>query len=88
MAPGNKKYRKSNLVMVGILCGSVLAAGVMEVLVRVLRSSSPSSNHCNNYGNSSNGNGNNDNAVVVEDGAARREARQRGFEGFLVFGKK
>ncbi|KAI5293247.1 hypothetical protein KEM52_005716 [Ascosphaera acerosa] len=33
-APGRRKFRKSNLVMVGILCASVLAAGLMEVLLR------------------------------------------------------
>lgn len=32
-AEGMLKYRKSNLVMVGILCASILAAAVMQVLV-------------------------------------------------------
>ncbi|KAJ5138446.1 uncharacterized protein N7515_003294 [Penicillium bovifimosum] len=35
-APGREKYRKSNLVMVGILVGSILAAAVMEGLIRVV----------------------------------------------------
>ncbi|CAI6334183.1 unnamed protein product [Periconia digitata] len=34
-AVGKHKYRKSNLVMIGILCGSILAAAVMVVLLRV-----------------------------------------------------
>ncbi|KAJ4299386.1 hypothetical protein N0V90_004631 [Kalmusia sp. IMI 367209] len=34
-AKGPHKYRKSNLVMIGILCGSILAAGTMVVLLRV-----------------------------------------------------
>ena len=32
-APGREKYRKSNLVMVGILIGSILSAVLMEVLL-------------------------------------------------------
>ena len=35
-APGRQKYRKSNLVMIGILAASILAAVLMEVLVRVV----------------------------------------------------
>ena len=35
-AEGREKFRKSNLVMVGILAGSIVAAGLMEVLVRVV----------------------------------------------------
>lgn len=33
---GGMKFRKSNLVMVGILVASVLAAGVMELCLRVV----------------------------------------------------
>lgn len=32
---GPYKYRKSNLVMIGILCGSILAAAAMTVLLRI-----------------------------------------------------
>ncbi|KAJ5544693.1 hypothetical protein N7535_006919 [Penicillium sp. DV-2018c] len=64
-APGREKYRKSNLVMVGILAGSILAAGVMEGLSRVV------DGRANRDGNGD----------VVVDGAARREVRQRGLEG-------
>ncbi|KAE8144613.1 major facilitator superfamily domain-containing protein [Aspergillus avenaceus] len=35
-APGRLKYRKSNLVMVGILCGSILASILMQILLRVI----------------------------------------------------
>jgi MFS family permease len=33
-APGRQKYRKSNLVMVGILIASILAAAFMEIMLR------------------------------------------------------
>ncbi|KAL1999566.1 hypothetical protein VTN02DRAFT_4342 [Thermoascus thermophilus] len=75
-AKGKEQYRKSNLVMVGILCGSILAAALMEVLLRVLgdRGSKGVS------GEDGNGEG-------IVDGAAKREAEQRGLEG-LAFWKR
>lgn len=33
-APGREKYRKSNLVMIGILIASIIAAALMEVMLR------------------------------------------------------
>jgi len=63
-AKGPHKYRKSNLVMIGILCGSIVAAGVMVSLLRVF------------------GRGEKEDFV---DGAARREARQRGLGRMLCF---
>jgi hypothetical protein len=63
-AEGREKYRKSNLVMVGILGLSILSALVMYVLVRVVHGGKTLEH---------------EGAV---DGAARREGRQRGFEGF------
>lgn len=66
-AKGTAKYRKSNLVMVGILAGSILAAALMEVLVRVVDG---------RKGESEDG---------KVDGAARREARQRGLDGLFSF---
>lgn len=33
-APGREKYRKSNLVMIGILGASIVSAGFMEVMLR------------------------------------------------------
>ncbi|KAL1986051.1 hypothetical protein VTN96DRAFT_7064 [Rasamsonia emersonii] len=73
-APGRAKYRKSNLVMVGILCASVLAAVVMQLLVHFVdgsSSSSPSSRAMINNASSA-GDRN------TLDGAAKREAEQRG----------
>ncbi|KAJ5769960.1 uncharacterized protein N7511_002011 [Penicillium nucicola] len=67
-APGRQKYRKSNLVMVGILIGSILAAALMEVMLRVVDG---------RYKND-NGKGNGNEEV---DGAGRREVRQRGLDG-------
>ncbi|PYH30873.1 putative MFS transporter [Aspergillus neoniger CBS 115656] len=64
-APGRAKYRKSNLVMVGILCASILAAVLMQVLVRVIDGKK----------------GGEQEQDKVVDGAARREARQRGLDG-------
>ncbi|KAK2747335.1 hypothetical protein FQN57_002233 [Myotisia sp. PD_48] len=36
LAPGRQKYRKSNWVMIGMLVGSIVAAAVMEVALRVV----------------------------------------------------
>ncbi|PYH46753.1 putative MFS transporter [Aspergillus saccharolyticus JOP 1030-1] len=72
-APGRAKYRKSNLVMVGILCASILAAITMEVLLRVV----DGKNGRSHKAETDNAAG----AAVVMDGAARREARQRGLDG-------
>jgi hypothetical protein len=69
---GPHQYRKSNLVMVGILCLSILSSISMAVLLKVI--------------------GNNANSDIVrggtsagddkfQDGAGRRELRQRGFRG-------
>ncbi|KAF2503090.1 MFS general substrate transporter [Lophium mytilinum] len=67
---GKHKYRKSNLVMIGILCGSILAAGTMVVLLRFFRTSS--AKKASSASSTSEGQG------VVIDGAARREVQQRG----------
>lgn len=64
-------YRKSNLVMVGILCVSILAAGGMVVLLKV----TGGVNGKKASGGSSRSEGE---GVVIEDGAARREVQQRG----------
>jgi MFS family permease len=68
-APGRAKYRKSNLVMVGILCGSILAACSNEVLLQLF---------------GSRGAGEEDETV---DGAAKREAEERGLKGLLPWKK-
>lgn len=76
-APGRLKFRKSNLVMVGILCGSILAAVLMQILVRVIDGRKSDENDPDK----------------LVDGAARREAQQRGLDGlgssvFSLFKKK
>ena len=65
MAPGREKYRKSNLVMVGILIASILSAILMELLLRFVDGRYRQDEE-------------QDEAV---DGAARREVRQRGLQG-------
>ena len=65
MAPGREKYRKSNLVMVGILIASILSAILMELLLRFVDGRYRQAEE-------------QDEAV---DGAARREVRQRGLQG-------
>lgn len=64
-APGREKYRKSNLVMVGILIASILSAVLMDILIRVFDRPSEQV----------------DSDDDVVDGAARREVRQRGLQG-------
>lgn len=65
-APGPHQYRKSNLTMIGILCLSIISAILMMVLVRV-------------FGNPPSSKLYDDSGSEFEDGAARREAAQRGF---------
>ncbi|THC94656.1 hypothetical protein EYZ11_005878 [Aspergillus tanneri] len=73
-AKGRAKYRKSNLVMVGILCGSILASVTMETLLRVVNGRKPSDTNSSDDG---------DDGAKIVDGAARREARQRGLDGLF-----
>lgn len=68
-APGRAKYRKSNLVMVGILCASILASITMDLLLRFV----------DRRNRNTSGETNDANKIV--DGAARREREQRGFGG-------
>jgi len=69
-AEGRAKYRKSNLVMVGILCGSILAASANQVLLQLFGAPRP---------------GGGDGEIV--DGAAKREAEERGLKGLLPWKK-
>ncbi len=69
-ALGRQKYRKSNLVMIGILCASILAAAVIVVLLRV-------------FGDGKGKDGERGAAFV--DGAARREVQQRGLGRLFRF---
>ncbi|KAK2780644.1 hypothetical protein FQN53_001068 [Emmonsiellopsis sp. PD_33] len=73
LAKGTKQYRKSNLVMVGMLCASIAAAGLMEVLLRVLGEKNRGTMTSADAGGDGDG-----------DGAARREAEQRGLKGLWI----
>jgi hypothetical protein len=69
---GPHQYRKSNLVMVGILCLSILSSIAMTVLLKVI------GNDVNSdilRGGTSRG------EDKFRDGAGRREFRQRGCRG-------
>lgn len=70
-AKGPHQYRKSNLVMVGILCLSILSSFGMKMLLKTfgnepkIKAEDDGSSSSENY--------------RFEDGAARRELHQRGF---------
>ncbi|KAJ5728189.1 hypothetical protein N7493_004519 [Penicillium malachiteum] len=64
-APGRQKYRKSNLVMVGILIASILSAVFMQVALHFTE---------DRYRQT-------EDEVDAIDGAARREVQQRGLQG-------
>lgn len=71
-APGREKYRKSNLVMVGMLCISILAAITNHVLLRIFGTDKPLA----------------ENSEDDElDGATRREAEERGLKGLFPWRK-
>lgn len=67
---GPTKFRKSNLVMIGILCLSILSAVIMTVLLKVV--GNQSAKHVSSGSSTSDGEG------VIVDGAARRELQERG----------
>ncbi|KAJ5814834.1 hypothetical protein N7474_006611 [Penicillium riverlandense] len=67
-APGRQKYRKSNLVMIGILIASILSAALMEILLRFVDGRY---RHVERQ------------ADAAVDEAGRREVRQRGLHGLL-----
>lgn len=68
---GRKQYRKSTLVMVGILCLSILSAIAMTVLLRMV-GNRPGAKQISSGSSTSEGEG------VIMDGAARRELQERG----------
>ncbi|KAK3946052.1 major facilitator superfamily transporter [Diplogelasinospora grovesii] len=68
-AKGPHQYRRSNFVMIGILGVSILSSIVMTVLLKVFG---------NERSQKLTGNGS-DSEEEFQDGAARREAHQRGF---------
>ncbi|KAH7148410.1 major facilitator superfamily domain-containing protein [Dactylonectria macrodidyma] len=65
-APGPHQYRKSNYIMIGILCMSILSSFLMKVLLKI-------------FGNPPSSKLQDDSASDFEDGAARREGQERGF---------
>ena len=67
---GHKQYRKSTLVMVGILCLSILSAVANTILLRLF--GSKHSKQISSGSSTSEGEG------VIVDGAARREVQERG----------
>ena len=69
--PGPTQFRRSNLVMVGILCLSILSAGCMTVLLKVV-GNGPEAKQISSGSSTSEGEG------IVLDGAARRELKERG----------
>ncbi|MCJ1322501.1 hypothetical protein MMC15_007850 [Xylographa vitiligo] len=69
--PGPAQYRKSNLVMVGILCLSILSAVLMTVLLRVVGNGSRAKQI-------SSGSSTIDGEGIIVDGAARRDLQERG----------
>ena len=74
--PGPHRFRKSNLVMIGILCISLCSSLVNMLLLRVFGS--------NKAHKAVDG----DSGSEYQDGAARREREERGFKGLLPWGKK
>lgn len=72
-AKGPHQYRKSNFTMIGILGMSIVASFAMLVLLQVF-GNEPSKRITDNSGDNST-----DDSDGYLDGAARREAQQRGF---------
>ena len=78
--PGRTQYRKSTLVMVGILCLSIVSSVVLTVALKFVGNSSSrkggggGGKQISSRSSTVEGEG-----VIIEDGAARRELQQRGF---------
>lgn len=68
-AKGPHQYRRSNLVMIGILCVSIVSSFVMYIALKVV----------GNKPSAKIGSGSSSDAEEFQDGAARRERQQRGF---------
>lgn len=71
-ASGPYQYRRSNLVMIGILCVSILSSIVMFVALKVV-GNKPSHKISSSAASTTDG------SDGFQDGAARRELQQRGF---------
>ena len=71
--PGRRKYRKSNLVMVGILGGSILSSVVLTILLRMFDHRAGGRKTLSNRSSTTTmADG------MLQDAAARREQRERG----------
>ncbi|KAF3761168.1 MFS general substrate transporter [Cryphonectria parasitica EP155] len=79
-ASGPYQYRKSNFVMIGILCVSIVSSFAMWLLLRAF-GNKPS------HKISSSGSSTTDSVDDFQDGAARRELQQRGF-GRVRWGRR
>ncbi|KAL9619524.1 MAG: hypothetical protein Q9160_005887 [Pyrenula sp. 1 TL-2023] len=80
--PGPKQYRKSNLVMVGILCASILASALNTILLKWFGHKGITPKKVSSSSSVSGAD-----AGVPMDGAARREIQERGL-GRLWWSKK
>ena len=69
--PGRKIYRKSTLVMVGILCVSILSSVAMTLLLKFV-GNGPTAKQVSSRSSVSEGEG------AIMDGAAKRELLERG----------
>jgi len=74
-APGPYQYRRSNLVMVGILCVSIASSFLMLMLLLLAGNGPADGVFGPRRGEAAAG----DSADELQDGAARREVAQRGF---------
>jgi MFS family permease len=69
--PGNKKYRKSTLVMIGILALSIISSALLTLLLRAV-GNGRKAKQISSGSSTSEGEG------VIVDGAAQRELHERG----------
>ncbi|KAI9847258.1 MAG: hypothetical protein M1838_000953 [Thelocarpon superellum] len=69
--PGPTQYRKSNLVMIGILCGSILSAAVLTILLRLVGEDPGQMRASGACVPAEDG-------EVIIDGAAKRDVQERG----------
>lgn len=69
-APGPRQFRNSNLTMIGILCISILSALTMKLLLHLFGNEASTKLY------------DSQSMSELEDGAARREAQERGLGKF------
>ena len=76
--PGPKRYRKSNLVMVGILAGSLLSSVLLTLLLEATARSEESKPHDVSAGSPPSPSDGEVSGVGVSDGTARRDRQEQG----------